>query len=115
MGGPFSTDESAIPPVQPFLFLTKEAQLHPKLIEKFESTTESYWVVIHRASHQSFTDGPSLRPGLLPLPTHADQILTLTQKYTLAFLNQTLKKQPSDLLSELEKVENITVQVYPSQ
>ena len=114
-GGPFSTDESALPPVQPFLFLTKETQLHPKLIEKFESTTESYWVVIHGASHQSFTDGPSLQPSLLPLRTRADQIMTLTQVYTLAFLDQTLKDEPSNILSELEKVENATVQVYPTQ
>src|SRR6185503_10763240 len=44
-GGPFSADVTAAPPDQPFLFLTKESQIHPALIEKFESTSESYWVV----------------------------------------------------------------------
>ncbi|MCI0552568.1 MAG: hypothetical protein L0287_16580, partial [Anaerolineae bacterium] len=57
-GGPFSMEETAIPPKQPFMFITKESQLHPRLIESFESMPESYWVVIHGASHQSFTDGP---------------------------------------------------------
>jgi dienelactone hydrolase len=114
-GGPFSADETAIPPSQPFLFLTKEAHLHPRLIEKFESTKESYWVVVHGASHESFTDGPSLQPGLLPLPGRADQILALTQQITLAFLDRTLKDQPGDLLSNLVNGENVTVQAYPSQ
>ena len=90
-------DESALPPSQPFLFLTKESELHPKLIERFESTSASYWVVIHGANHDSFTDGPLLQPSLLPVPNQADQFMNLIQKYTLAFLNKTLKGQASDL------------------
>src|SRR5688572_5206708 len=65
-GGPFSMEATAIPPEQPFMFLTKESQLHPRLIESFESTSESYWVTVHGASHQSFTDGPLLQPSLVP-------------------------------------------------
>jgi dienelactone hydrolase len=113
-GGPFSTDETAIPPEQPFLFLTKESQLHPKLIEKFESTAESYWVVIHGASHDSFTDGPLLQPHLLPGSNQADQIMPLVQKYTLAFLDQTLKGQASNLLSRSVHLQDVSVEVYPS-
>jgi hypothetical protein len=90
-GGPFSMEGTALPPEQPFLFLTKEAQLHPRLIESFESTSESYWVVVHGATHQSFTDGPLLQPELLPTPTHADRLMSLIQQYSLAFLDQTLK------------------------
>lgn len=112
-GGPFSTDASAIPPEQPFLFITKEAQLHPKLLESFESTTESYWVVIHGASHDSFTDGPLLQPTLLPIPNQADQFISLTQKYTLAFLDQTLKRQSSSLLSKAVNQEDVSVIVFP--
>jgi len=113
-GGPFSTEESAIPPDQPFLFLTKEPQLPPKLIEQFESMKQSYWVVIHEASHDSFTDGPLLQPSLLPIPNHADQMISLIRKYTLAFLDQTLKGQQSDLLSKSIQLEEVTVKVYPS-
>lgn len=113
-GGPFSMEESAIPPTQPFMFLTKEAQLHPELIESFESTLESYWVVIHDATHDSFTDGPLLQPTLLPIQNHADKIMMLIQKYTLAFLDQTLKGQPSDLLFKSVHQQDVSVEVYPS-
>ena len=114
-GGPFSTDETAIPPEQPFMFITKESQLHPKILESFEATTESYWVVVHGASHSSFTDGPSLQPSLLPVPNYADQFMNLIQKYTLAFLNQTLKEQPDKLLSEAINPEDISVKVFPTK
>jgi hypothetical protein len=115
MGGPFSTEVTAIPPDQPFMFLTKESQLPPSLIEKFESTKESYWVVIHNASHDSFTDGPTLQPSLLPVSNRADRIMSLVEKYTLAFLDQTLRNQNSMLLSTSENLQDITVMVYPFQ
>ena len=113
-GGPFSMEETAIPPQQPFLFLTKESQLHPKLIERFESMPESYWVVIHGASHQSFTDGPLLQPSLIPEPNQADQLMNLIQKYTLAFLDQSLKEQHNSLLSSTASDEKVSVRVFPS-
>jgi dienelactone hydrolase len=114
-GGPFSTEVSATPPAQPFLFLTKESQLHPKLIEKFESTSESYWVVIHGASHESFTDGPVLRPSFLPGPNQADHLMSLIQTYTLAFLEQALKGEPASLLSKGIDGQDVSVKVFPSR
>lgn len=112
-GGPFSMDETALAPVQPFLFLTKEAQLHPKLLQSFEATTESYWVVVHGAAHDSFTDSPLLQPTLLPLPNQADRHMDLIQQYTLIFLDHTLKGKPADLLSALEG-DGISVRVFPT-
>ena len=114
-GGPFSADPAAAPPGQPFLFLTKESQLHPKLIEKFEATSQSYWVVIHETSHESFTDGPQLQPSLLPFPNQADRIMSLIQTYTLAFLNQTLKGAPADVLSNSVDGQAVSVKVFPSR
>jgi len=114
-GGPFSMDESALPPSQPFLFLTKESELHPKLIERFESTSASYWVVIHGASHDSFTDGPLLQPSLLPIPNQADRFMNLIRKYTLAFLYQTLKGQANDLLSKAIEQRDVSVKVFPTR
>jgi len=111
-GGPFSMEPTAIPPVQPFMFLTKEAQLHPRLIESFESTHESYWVVIHETSHQSFTDGPMLQPSIIP--SNADEIMRLIQEYTVAFLDHTLMGEEVDLLSETVHRQNVSVEVYPS-
>lgn len=113
-GGPFSMDESAVPPSQPFLFLTKESQLHPNLVEKFESTAESYWVVVHGAAHDSFTDGPLLRFLIWPGSTRAEEHMILIQKYTLAFLDQTLKGRAAQLLTESIEQEDVTVRVYPS-
>jgi predicted dienelactone hydrolase len=114
-GGPFSTEASAIPPAQPFLFLTKESQLHAKLIEKFESTSESYWVVIRDASHESFTDGPVLRPSLWPGPNQADHLMSLIQEYTLAFLEHTLKGGSADLLSTSIDGQDVSITVFPSR
>jgi len=108
-------DESALPPSQPFLFLTKESELHPKLIERFESTSASYWVVIHGASHDSFTDGPLLQPSLLPIPNQADRFMNLIRKYTLAFLYQTLKGQANDLLSKAIEQRDVSVKVFPTR
>ena len=112
-GGPFSMEETAIPPEQPFLFLTKESQLHPALIERFESMTESYWVVVHDASHQSFTDGPLLQPSLLPGPNQADRLMGLIRKYSVAFLDHTLKGYATGLLSKAVDNEKISVRIFP--
>jgi hypothetical protein len=114
-GGPFSMDENAIPPEQPFLFLTKESQLHPTLLERFESMPESYWVVVHGASHQSFTDGPLLQPSLLPVSNQADRFMELIGEYTVAFLDATLKGQPSEMLSGEVARQDISVKVFPSK
>lgn len=107
-------DESAIAPQQAFLFLTKEAELHSRLLERFESMPESYWVVVHGASHQSFTDGPLLQSTLLPTPNEEDQWMDLIQEYSLAFLDYTLKGKSRDLLSRPVEQANVSVRVFPS-
>ncbi len=113
-GGPFSMEETAIPPEQPFLFLTKESQLHSRLLEQFESMTESYWVVVHGASHQSFTDGPLIQPSLFPGPNKADRFMGLIKQYSLAFLDKTLKGFSSELLSKTVDKDDISVRIFPS-
>lgn len=113
-GGPFSMEDTAIPPKQPFMFITKESQLHPRVLERFESMPESYWVVVHGASHQSFTDGPLLQPSLLPGSNQADHLMDLVQGYSLAFLDHTLKGQLSKILSKTVDREDVSVKVFPS-
>ncbi len=114
-GGPFSMEETVVPPTQPFLFLTKESQLPPKLIQSFESATESYWVVVHGATHDSFTDGPSLEPSLLPMPNEADAYMDRIQNYTLAFLDDALKGQSTTLLSKPMEKDDVSVRIFPSE
>ena len=114
-GGPFSIEETAIPPRQPFMFLTKESQLHPRLLERFESLQEGYWVVVHGASHESFNDGPLLQPSLWPGPNRADRLTDSIQAYTMAFLDHTLKGQSSSLLSRTVEGEDVAVRVFSAQ
>lgn len=114
-GGPFSAEEHATPPDQPFLFLTKEARLHPEILERFESISESYWIVVHGASHQSFTDSSLLQPSLAPVSNQADRFMDLIQKYTLAFLDQTLKGNSDPLLLTHTEREGVSVTAFPSQ
>jgi hypothetical protein len=114
-GGPFSMEESAIPPQQPFLFLTKESQLHPRLLERFESLRKGYWVVVHGASHESFNDGPLLQPSLWPGPNQADRLMDSIQTYTMAFLDETLKGQSNSLLSRTVEGKDVAVRVFSSQ
>lgn len=113
-GGPFSAEATAIPPSQPFLFLTKESELHPELIERFRSTSESYWVVVHGAPHNSFTDSALLESMILPFSDGSDRVMTSIQEYTLAFLGHTLRGEPSALLSSSEHREGSTVHAFKS-
>lgn len=114
-GGPFSTEETAEPPAQPFLFLTKESQLHPYLVERFETTTESYWVIVHDATHDGFSDAALLRPSLSLYSGDTDQKMKLIKQYTLAFLNQILKHQLTELLSVSSDGMDVSTKVFPSR
>jgi hypothetical protein len=91
----------------------KGPQIHPQNISKFkEIPSGGYLVTIENATHDNFTDGPLLIPSLLPLPNKADHILSLIRKYTLAFLDQTLKQQPSPLLEKPLQSQEISVEVF---
>jgi hypothetical protein len=114
-GGPFSTNPTAAPPNQPFMFLTKEAQLHPALLEQFKSMPESYWVVIHGAAHDSFTDGPVLQTSLLPGLSQADRVMDFVQSYSVAFLDHVLKGQAGDLLFQPEDRQGVSVTAFPAR
>lgn len=113
-GGPFSMDETALPPNQPFMFLTKEAQLHPRLLERFEATTKSYWVIVQGASHDSFTDGPVLQSALLPGKSQADRSMEVIQQYSVAFLDHVLKGRSEDRLSQPANQPGVSVRWFPS-
>ena len=115
-GGPFSADANPVPPDQPFMFLTKEQTLPPASLDLFKTIPGgSFRVVIPAASHDSFTDGPLLTPVLLPLPNASDRILALFRNYTLAFFDQTLRHQPSALLSKSMQNEQVAFDIYPGE
>jgi dienelactone hydrolase len=98
-GGPFSASPNPQLPAQPFMLITKEAQLHPAILALFEKLPAAgYLVKIEGASHDHFTDGPLLYPSLTPLPNRADRFFDTIRAYTLAFFNGTLKGIASPLL-----------------
>ncbi|HSL28976.1 MAG TPA: hypothetical protein VK900_07240 [Anaerolineales bacterium] len=113
-GGPFSMDETTLPPNQPFMFLTKEAQLHPRLLERFEAMTESYWIVVHGAAHDSFTDGPMLQSALLPGSSQANRVMEVVQKYSVAFLDHVLRGRSDEILSHPANKPGVSVRWFPS-
>jgi predicted dienelactone hydrolase len=98
-GGPFGAEPQSALPTQPFMFITKETELGPGVAQLWDGLTgAAYLKVIAGASHDSFTDGPLLLPGLLPFPNQADAITAEIRQYTLAFMDHSLKGQASALL-----------------
>lgn len=111
-GGPFSADDNPAPPPQPFMMITKEAELHPELEALFAAAPSgSYRVVLRGATHDSFTDGPLLQPSLLP--NGAQAIASQVRVYTLAFFEQTLRGRESALLQQPVQSGDVSLEVYP--
>ena len=110
-GGPFSADDNPTPPDQPFMMITKQVELPSALAALFAAVPSgSYRVVLPAATHDSFTDGPSLLPSLLSNRAHA--IVSSVRTYTLAFFEQTLQGRESQLLQQGSDVGNVLLEVY---
>jgi dienelactone hydrolase len=113
-GGPFGARADPSAPANPFLFLTKETDLHPELAEVFEAGgSGTFRVVVPAAQHDSFTDGPLFRPRLLPVSGLAEHVTTITRGFTLAFLDHTLRGAPRDAFGEVDAQTDVQVFVYP--
>lgn len=116
MSGPFGTGADPVAPAKPFLFLTKEAELHPALARAFEAGgSGGYRVVVPAAAHDSFTDGPRFQPRLLPIAGTADDVMTVTRGFLVAFLDQALRGAPQEVWGEVEAPTDVLVEVYPLQ
>lgn len=110
-GGPFSAAADPTPTNQPFMMITKERELPPALAALFAAVPSgSYRVVLPEADHDSFTDGPLLRPALRP--NQAEEILSQVRAYTLAFFEQTLRGRESELLERPTNDGVVVVEVY---
>lgn len=114
-GGPFSSREDGVPPAKPFLFLTKEVDLHPALAARFEESggTGAYRVVVPAATHDAFTDGPLFRPRLVPTDSRADDVVTVTRGFVAAFLDRVLRGAPVAVFGEVAAPTDVLVEVYP--
>lgn len=116
MAGPFGMGTDPAAPAKPFLFLTKEAELHPALAEAFEAGgSGGYRVVVPAAAHDSFTDGPRFQPRILPMEGTADAVMTVTRGFLLAFLDHTLLGAPQEVWGGVRAPTDVLVEVYPLQ
>ena len=113
-GGPLGTIQDASTPATPFLFLTKEAVLNPVIGERFETAhTPAVRAVVPDASHDSFTDGPLFRPGINPLTTTAQRVMTSVRAVTVAFFDQWLVAERDRPYDGLSAPADIYINVYP--
>jgi predicted dienelactone hydrolase len=86
--GPFGTSGEPAPVGRPFMYLTKEAEIHPALAATFEeSGAGTFRVVVPAATHDQFADGPLFQPGLWPLDRTADRVQTVTRGFARAFFD----------------------------
>jgi dienelactone hydrolase len=113
-GGPFGTDLDASAPSAPSLFLTKEALMHPAIGERFEAARFStVRAVVPDASHESFTDGPLFQPGINPMTTSAQRVMTSVRSMTLAFFDQWLVERRNRPYDGLVAPADLYINVYP--
>ena len=113
-GGPFSFDPEGGPPPQPFMYLTKEAVLHPVLHERFEGgRAGNLRVVIPDASHDGFADGALFEPALNPFDSTARKVITTTKGFVTAFFDRTLRGAPERVLGRVDAPADVYVNVYP--
>ena len=113
-GGPFDVQPNPAAPSKPFLYLTKETELHPALGELFESAgSGTFRVVVPAAAHDQFADGASYRPRLLPIAGVADNVITVSRGFSLAFFEHTLRGAPLSVFSGVTAPTDVQVVVYP--
>ena len=114
LGGPFSALPDPAAPTKPFLFLTKETRLHAAIRERFEAGgADTYRVVVPVAAHDAFTDGPRLRPRVLPVDGTADHVLAIERAFVAAFFDRHLRDAGGVPFAGLAAPEDVYVEVYP--
>ena len=89
-GGPFAVEAGEPEPGQPFLFVTKERSLHPRLEAQLAGLPRLTRVVLPRAAHRDFADGPLFAPTLLPTTRPVDRLHAQVRRSTRAFFQRSL-------------------------
>ena len=113
-GGPFAARPGPVAPSKPFLFLTKETELHPALAALFEAApADAYRVVVPDATHDAFTDGPRFVPRLAPVDGTADAILGIARGFAVAFFDHELREATESVFGSVDAGIDVQVLVYP--
>jgi dienelactone hydrolase len=113
-GGPFSARPGPAAPTKPFMYLTKETELHPGLAALFEEAgDDTFRVVVPAAEHDEFADVAMFRPRLLPTQNNADDVVTVSRGLSRAFFDHTLRDAPITVFGGLAAPTDIQIHVYP--
>lgn len=113
-GGPLSTRADATAPEQPFLFLTKERDLHPELQRRFELAGEgAYRVVVPAARHDHFADGALFRPSINPFARTVDRVAVTTRGLVAGFLDRHLAGAGARAFAGVPAATDVLVNAYP--
>jgi uroporphyrinogen-III synthase len=101
--------------VKPFLFLTKERAIAPQVVALFRTAlADTYRVVVPIATHDSFTDGPRLRPRLLPFDADADAVIATERQVVATFLDRYLRPDGLAAFSVFDPPADVTIEMYPA-
>jgi dienelactone hydrolase len=113
-GGPFSARPDPAAPTKPFLYLTKETELHPSLASLFEEAgDDTFRVVVPAAAHDEFADVAGFRPRILPIPNTAGDVTTVSREISRAFFDHALRGAPVTVFRSLAAPTDIQIYVYP--
>lgn len=111
-GGPFGVNMDSHPPLQPFLYLTKEAQIHPEIAGRFESKGKIR-VVVPAAQHDDFTDGALFEAALNPINRRTRRVSEVSRGVVKSFFAQALAGSDSWDFAGLVAGTDIYINVFP--
>jgi dienelactone hydrolase len=111
-GGPFAVRPEPVPPAKPFMFLTKEATLHPALESLFERAgRRAVRVTLPEAQHDEFADGPMFRPAFTPFGASARDVVVVARGFARAFFDIHLRGVGD--FDGIDAPTDVYVYVYP--
>lgn len=112
--GPFGAGTEPSPVGAPFMFLTKEVEIHPTISATFEESGRgTFRVVVPAATHPQFADGPLLSPGLWPFDRGPDRVQTVTRGFARAFFDQFLTAELPGQLAIVDAPTDVYLYGYP--
>ncbi len=59
------------------------------------------------------SDGPLFRPRILPTPSAADDVTTVTRGFVAAFLDHVLRDAPVSVFGDVDAPTHVQVSIYP--
>jgi dienelactone hydrolase len=113
-GGPFgiNLEDSAF--ADPFMFLTKESEIHPEIAARFEAAgTGSSRVVVPAADHGDFADGGLFASAYHPFDTTALDVIQVTRGFIASFFFQAMESVEEWRFDDIDAPTDVFVNVFP--